>query len=91
LHAGAVVGASTPVSALLQDEPTIEFLNDLKFDDGTIGNHEFDEGVEEMNRLIYGGYHEKTGNSKETKFPYVDANYYNKTTSRLFLPPFTIK
>ena len=33
-------------------KPTIEFLNDLKFDVGTIGNHEFDEGVEEMNRLI---------------------------------------
>ena len=37
----------------------------MKFDVGTIGNHEFDEGVEEMNRLIYGGYHEKTGNLKE--------------------------
>ncbi|MED3038461.1 5'-nucleotidase C-terminal domain-containing protein [Bacillus tropicus] len=91
VHAGDVVGASTPVSALLQDEPTIEFLNDLKFDVGTIGNHEFDEGVEEMNRLIYGGYHEKTGNFKGAKFPYVAANFYNKSTGRLFLPPFTIK
>ncbi|MDR4363204.1 bifunctional metallophosphatase/5'-nucleotidase, partial [Bacillus anthracis] len=78
-------------SALLQDEPTIEFLNDLKFDVGTIGNHEFDEGVEEMNRLIYGGYHEKTGKFKGAKFPYVAANFYNKSTGRLFLPPFTIK
>ena len=43
----------------------------MKFDVGTIGNHEFDEGVEEMNRLIYGGYHEKTGNFKGAKFPYV--------------------
>ncbi|MGM2836713.1 metallophosphoesterase, partial [Bacillus cereus group sp. Bce025] len=42
VHAGDIVGASPPVSALLQDEPTIEFLNDLKFDVGTIGNHEFD-------------------------------------------------
>ncbi|HDR4733420.1 TPA: 5'-nucleotidase C-terminal domain-containing protein [Bacillus cereus] len=91
VHAGDVVGASTPVSALLQDEPTIEFLNDLKFDVGTIGNHEFDEGVAEMNRLIYGGYHEKTGNFKGAKFPYVAANFYNKSTGRLFLPPFTIK
>ena len=62
----------------------IEFLNDLKFDVGTIGNHEFDEGVEEMNRLIYGGYHEKTGNFKGAKFPYVAANFYNKSTGRLF-------
>ncbi|QWG99616.1 bifunctional metallophosphatase/5'-nucleotidase [Bacillus mycoides] len=91
VHAGDVVGASPPVSALLQDEPTIEFLNDLKFDVGTIGNHEFDEGIEEMHRLIYGGYHEKTGNFKGAKFPYVAANFYNKSTGRLFLPPFTIK
>ncbi|MCV5148047.1 metallophosphoesterase, partial [Escherichia coli] len=46
VHAGDIVGASPPVSALLQDEPTIEFLNDLKFDVGTIGNHEFDEGID---------------------------------------------
>ncbi|EAO54705.1 5'-nucleotidase [Bacillus thuringiensis serovar israelensis ATCC 35646] len=30
VHAGDIVGASPPVSALLQDEPTIEFLNDFK-------------------------------------------------------------
>lgn len=53
---------------MLQDEPTIEFLNDLKFDVGTIGNHEFDEGIDEMKRLIYGGYHEKTGNFKGANF-----------------------
>ncbi|KEK26037.1 bifunctional metallophosphatase/5'-nucleotidase [Bacillus gaemokensis] len=91
VHAGDIVGASPPVSALLQDEPTIEFLNDLKFDVGTIGNHEFDEGINEMNRLIYGGYHEKTGNFKGASFPYVAANFYNKSTGRLFLPPFTVK
>ena len=56
----------------------------MKFDVGTIGNHEFDEGVEEMNRLIYGGYHEKTGKFKGAKFPYVAANFYNKSTGRLF-------
>lgn len=44
-----------------------------------------------MHRLIYGGYHEKTGNFKGAKFPYVAANFYNKSTGRLFLPPFTIK
>ncbi|WP_242143665.1 MULTISPECIES: bifunctional UDP-sugar hydrolase/5'-nucleotidase [unclassified Bacillus cereus group] len=91
VHAGDSVGASPPISALLQDEPTIEFLNDLGFDVGTVGNHEFDEGINEMHRLIYGGYHEKTGNFKGAKFPYIAANFYNKSTGRLFLPPFTVK
>lgn len=91
VHAGDAVGASPPISALLQDEPTIDIFNDLGFDVATIGNHEFDEGMDEMRRLIYGGYHEKTGNFKGAQFPYVAANVYNKTTGRLFLPPFTVK
>ena len=58
VHAGDHVGASPPTSALLQDEPSIAFLNLLgkrcKVEAaeprpaasviGTLGNHEFDEG-----------------------------------------------
>ena len=55
VQVGDAVGGSAPVSSLLQDEPTIEFLNKLGFDVGTVGNHEFDEGVDELNRLLYGG------------------------------------
>jgi 2',3'-cyclic-nucleotide 2'-phosphodiesterase (5'-nucleotidase family) len=91
VQAGDMVGGSPPISALLQDEPTINILNTLGFDVGTIGNHEFDEGVDEMKRLIYGGYHEKTGNFKGANFPYVAANAYDKKTGKLLLPPFTIK
>ena len=53
------MGASPPDSALLQDEPSIQFLNTLANDAcvgpddddkqcnviGTLGNHEFDEGT----------------------------------------------
>ena len=53
IHVGDVIGASSPVSSLHQDQPTIEFLNKLDFDVGTVGNHEFDEGVEELNRPLY--------------------------------------
>ena len=62
-----------PVSSLLQDEPTIEFLNELGFDVGTVGNHEFDEGVDELNRLIHGGEHETTGYFDGADFPYTAA------------------
>ncbi|TNE58171.1 MAG: bifunctional metallophosphatase/5'-nucleotidase [Alphaproteobacteria bacterium] len=69
VHAGDIAGASPPVSALLQDEPTVAFLNMLANDHcsqedlanpncnmvGTIGNHEFDDGRPEMMRLINGG------------------------------------
>ncbi|MFC3885045.1 bifunctional metallophosphatase/5'-nucleotidase [Bacillus songklensis] len=91
VHAGDAVGASSPVSALLQDEPTIEFLNKMGFDVGTVGNHEFDEGVHEMMRLIYGGTHPKTGDFAGADFPYVAANVIDKETGKPILPPYVIK
>lgn len=48
VHAGDMVGGSLPISSQFQDEPTIEFLNLLHFDIGTPGNHELDQGVNEM-------------------------------------------
>ncbi|WP_102264413.1 bifunctional 2',3'-cyclic-nucleotide 2'-phosphodiesterase/3'-nucleotidase [Mesobacillus jeotgali] len=95
VHAGDAVGASSPVSALLQDEPTIKILNELGFDVGTVGNHEFDEGVAEMNRLIDGGSHPKTvekyGEFGGADFPYVAANIVDKTSKELILDPYHIE
>ena len=71
VHAGDHVGASPAASALLQDEPSIQWLNLLAnasctYADkangacnivGTLGNHEFDEGKSELLRLLNGGNH----------------------------------
>ncbi|MFX3675041.1 MAG: bifunctional 2',3'-cyclic-nucleotide 2'-phosphodiesterase/3'-nucleotidase [Paenisporosarcina sp.] len=95
LHAGDSVGASSPVSALLQDEPTIEILNEIGFDIGTFGNHEFDEGVTEMLRLVNGGSHPKTveeyGVFEGASFPYISANVINSTTKEPLVAPYLIK
>ncbi len=95
VQAGDLVGASRPVSALLQDEPTIRFMNEIGMDVGTIGNHEFDEGVAEMKRLIYGGEHPKTvekyGKFEGAAFPYVVANVVDENTNELILPPYVVK
>ncbi|MFJ5713614.1 bifunctional 2',3'-cyclic-nucleotide 2'-phosphodiesterase/3'-nucleotidase [Neobacillus sp. NPDC093127] len=95
VQAGDAVGASRPVSALLQDEPTIRFLNELGFDVGTIGNHEFDEGVAEMKRLINGGAHPATekdfGVFEGASFPYVVANVEDEKTGKLILDPYVVK
>jgi 5'-nucleotidase len=90
VQAGDMVGASPPVSALLQDEPTIEVLNKLGFDIGTVGNHEFDEGVTELLRLIKGGAHAKTGNFVGSKFPWIAANVVNDKTGETILPPYQV-
>lgn len=95
VHAGDAVGASSPVSALLQDEPTIAIMNKLGFDAATVGNHEFDEGVEEMLRLINGGSHPKTvekyGEFEGADFPYVAANLVDAATNELILEPYHIE
>ncbi|MEH7438636.1 5'-nucleotidase C-terminal domain-containing protein [Neobacillus drentensis] len=87
---GDMVGASPPVSALLQDEPTIELLNKLGFDIGTVGNHEFDEGLNEFLRLINGGAHPKTGNFAGSTFPWIVANVINEKTGKTILPPYHV-
>jgi 2',3'-cyclic-nucleotide 2'-phosphodiesterase / 3'-nucleotidase / 5'-nucleotidase len=94
VHVGDAVGASSPASALLQDEPTIKILNKLGFDLGTLGNHEFDEGVKEMLRLIHGGEHpvtkEKYGVFEGADFPYVAANVIDKNTNKPLLDPYKV-
>ena len=44
--AGDMVGATPLLSAAFHDEPTIETLNLLQMDVTSVGNHEFDEGVD---------------------------------------------
>jgi 5'-nucleotidase len=71
VHAGDMIGASPPASALHQDEPSIEFFGMLgneqcARDRGAdprcnlvvaVGNHELDEGQDELLRLASGGDH----------------------------------
>lgn len=54
---GDLVGASPLISSHFRDEPTIEVMNAIGLDLFSIGNHEFDEGVEELLRLERGGPH----------------------------------
>ena len=46
VSAGDNVGASTFVSAVAEDAPTIEVLNAMGLDAGAVGNHEFDRGYD---------------------------------------------
>jgi len=109
VHAGDHVGASPPVSALLQDEPAIEFLNllanrhcrDWRGRDehcniiGTLGNHEFDEGRDELLRLLRGGNHPSgpflAAKWRGARFPYVNANVVDEKSGRPIIAPYVIR
>ncbi len=91
VHAGDMIGASPLVSALLQDQPTMEFMNTLGFDVGTPGNHEFDEGAAELKRLVEGGAHPTAGAWGGTKFPYITSNIFDTASGKTLFQPYLIK
>ncbi|MBE3598360.1 MAG: bifunctional metallophosphatase/5'-nucleotidase [Limnochordaceae bacterium] len=91
VHVGDIIGASPPISALLQDEPTLTILDAMGFELGTVGNHEFDEGVEELLRLQRGGCHPLTGCFDGTRMQYLAANVVWADTEKPVFPPYAIR
>ncbi|KXT78816.1 bifunctional metallophosphatase/5'-nucleotidase [Streptococcus sp. DD13] len=76
VQAGDMVGASPANSALLQDEPTVKVFNQLDVEYGTLGNHEFDEGLDEFHRIV-------SGNAPETgKFNAIVDNYRHEAAKQ---------
>jgi 2',3'-cyclic-nucleotide 2'-phosphodiesterase (5'-nucleotidase family)/predicted AlkP superfamily phosphohydrolase/phosphomutase len=69
LAAGDNVGASPPISALLQDKPAIDVENAWGLDATSFGNHEFDYGLE---RILM---HEERAD-----FPFLSANIVEEAT-----------
>ena len=53
--AGDLIGASPFLSAMFHDEPTIESLDMMGLAVAAVGNHEFDEGKDELLRMQNGG------------------------------------
>jgi 5'-nucleotidase len=79
VSAGDNIGASTLLSGMFHDEPTIEALNQAGLDISTVGNHEFDEGWAELYRMQKGGCHPVDGCQDKTpfngaKFTFLSAN-----------------
>jgi len=62
---------------------------------GTFGNHEFDEGIGEALRLVYGGNHEAgpflESHWQGARFPYISANVIDESSGKPALPPYTVK
>ncbi|RQW77965.1 MAG: bifunctional metallophosphatase/5'-nucleotidase, partial [Methanothrix sp.] len=54
VSAGDNIGASTLLSSQFHEEPTIEALSQIGLEYSAVGNHEFDNGLEELKRMQYG-------------------------------------
>ncbi|MES1169173.1 MAG: 5'-nucleotidase C-terminal domain-containing protein, partial [Leifsonia sp.] len=76
LAAGDNISASLYASASQHDNPTLDVLNDVGVDASSVGNHEFDQGLGDLQDIINGtGVH--TGHGVE--FPYLGANVVLKS------------
>jgi 5'-nucleotidase len=70
---GDLYGASPLLSALFHDEPTVEAFNLMGLVYNITGNHEFDEGVAELQRMQEGGCNPVDGCQDGT--PYYGAEF----------------
>ncbi|MFC4855303.1 ExeM/NucH family extracellular endonuclease [Actinophytocola glycyrrhizae] len=66
LSAGDNIGASTFVSAIDDDNPTLDALNLMGLDAAAVGNHEFDKGFADLTGRV----------TDRADFPYLGANVY---------------
>jgi len=94
--AGDLIGASPLLSAMFHDEPTIESLSMMGLEVASVGNHEFDEGKDELLRMQNGGCHptDKCQGPHPflgAKFRYLAASTIDKGTGKTILPPYEIK
>ena len=69
----------TPLSSVFQGEPDFRFLNAIGLDAMVLGNHEFDFGLEVLQRRV-----------REAEFPVLAANVRWRGTGRLLVQPHTL-
>ena len=95
--AGDMIGASPIQSALFHDQPTIQALSMMGFDFSAVGNHEFDEGVQELLRMQNGGCHPVDGCYSGVPpftgatFKYLSANVIVQDTGDTLFPAYMVK
>ncbi len=78
VHAGDMYGASPLISTHFNHVSTIDAINRMHFDVGTVGNHEFDDGGDRLTSLL-----------DRVRIPYTNANVVDRE-GKLRLPPYRI-
>ena len=95
VSAGDLVGASPLISSFFDDEPTVQAMNRIGLDFNGVGNHEFDHGSAELQRLKNGGCAAdgcKSGMAFEgARFGILAANVVVRETGKPLLPAYGIK
>jgi 5'-nucleotidase len=94
--AGDLIGASPLLSAMFHDEPTIESMSMMGLAISSVGNHEFDEGKDELLRMQNGGCHpvdhcQGPHPFLGAKFHYLAASTFEKSSGKTIFPAYEIR
>jgi 5'-nucleotidase len=81
--AGDLIGASVFASAVANDQPTIDVMNEIGMNASAVGNHEFDKGWADLRDRVIGP--QATPNAQ---WDYLGANVYQKGTTTPVLPEY---
>jgi 5'-nucleotidase len=78
--AGDLIGASTFTSFIQEDQPTIDALNEIGLDVSAFGNHEFDQGREDVDGRI----------TDEADWIYLASNLYDRESGEPAYPGYEV-
>jgi 5'-nucleotidase len=81
IGAGDLIGASSFASAVANDQPTIDVMNQVGMDASAVGNHEFDKGWADLRDRVI-------GSGPNADWTYLGANVYQKGTTTPVLPEY---
>lgn len=99
--AGDMVGASPVTSTLTHDEATVDILNQIGLEVTSVGNHEFDHGKGELQRLQNGGCYVGGTAGKDTcinggvfpgaSYKWLSANVVDTASGKTLFPATYVK
>ncbi|WP_418063267.1 ExeM/NucH family extracellular endonuclease [Pimelobacter simplex] len=89
--AGDLVGASTFESFIQKDKPTIDALNEAGLDVSAVGNHELDQGYDDLVNRIMADYDATSNPLGGAQWKYLAANLKVKATGDDAVPATWIK
>lgn len=74
--AGDLIGASTFESFIAHDKPTIDALNSAGLEVSSVGNHEFDQGYDDLLHRVMAPYDAQTNPYGGAAWQYIGANVH---------------
>ena len=84
--AGDLIGASTFESFIQSDKPTIDALNEAGLDVSAVGNHELDQGYDDLITRVMAPYDELANPYGGAEWQYIAANLKKKSTGDPAVP-----